>query len=112
MTQKNQKQQVWGARLSSAPHALNIEFCAGRDVKSLPMADEVLLKYDIWTNLAHATMLNKVGVLSGSELKELKTALLELIELSDRGEFALDPNKEDVHIPKFFPEFVHFFVSN
>ncbi len=92
------KQQVWGSRLSSAPDQLNIEFCAGRDVKNLPMADEVLLKYDIWTNLAHAQMLCKSEIISRSELTDLTAALLDLYEETVSGNFTLDPAKEDVHI--------------
>ncbi len=98
MTNEKPKQQIWGSRLSVPPDQLNIEFCAGRDVKSLPMADEVLFKYDIWTNLAHSKMLAKTGIISSEEQKALSDALLELFEKHESGEFKLDPEKEDVHI--------------
>ena len=35
--------QVWGSHLSRPPIEQNVQFCAGRDVRALPMADEVLL---------------------------------------------------------------------
>lgn len=98
MVTKKQKSQVWGSRLSCSPDALNVEFCASRDVKGLPEADKVLLKYDIWTNLAHAEMLCKTKIISDQELIDLTQTLLELSEKIESGEFVLDPAKEDVHI--------------
>lgn len=92
------KSQVWGKRLNSPPDKLNVEFCAGRDVRELPMADQHLLEYDIWTNLAHAKMLNKVGVIEKDELKDIQKGLNDLAATVKSGEFVLDPAKEDVHI--------------
>ena len=34
---------VWGHRLEGEPEELSISYCAGRDVKVLPMADEILM---------------------------------------------------------------------
>jgi argininosuccinate lyase len=98
MTTNKQKTQIWGSRLNSSPDELNVEFCAGRDVKVLPMADQVLLKYDIWTNLAHAEMLCKTKIISDQELIDLTQTLLELSDKFESGEYTLDPAKEDVHI--------------
>lgn len=98
MTEKKEKSQVWGSRLSKSPDQLNIRFCAGRDVTPLPMADAVLLEYDIWTNLAHAEMLRKAGIYSDAEHQSVQDALRELFRLGRAGEFRLDPEKEDVHI--------------
>lgn len=92
------KTQVWGKRLSAAPDKLNVEFCAGRDVRELPMADQQLLEYDIWTNLAHARMLNKVGVIEKEELGAIQEGLKDLVAAVKAGDFVLDPAKEDVHI--------------
>ncbi len=98
MTEKKIKSQVWGNRLKTPPDALNISFCAGRDVTALPMADEVLLEYDIWTNLAHSEMLRKAGILSTDECREIKNALLDLNKIYQNGDFKMDESKEDVHI--------------
>ncbi|MFH2132759.1 MAG: argininosuccinate lyase [bacterium] len=98
MTKQKQKSQVWGNRLNTPPDELNIGFCAGRDVVSLPMADEVLLEYDVWTNMAHARMLKHVGVLTDQELLEIRTGLSTLLAEHRAGTFQLDPAKEDVHI--------------
>jgi argininosuccinate lyase len=98
MTKQKQKSQVWGNRLNAPPDELNIRFCAGRDVTTLPMADEILLEYDVWTNMAHAKMLASVGVLKTQELSAIRNALSELMVDYRSGKFQLDPTKEDVHI--------------
>ncbi len=98
MKEKILKSQVWGNRLSVSPDELNVAFCAGRDVIGLPMADETLLEYDIWTNLAHSAMLKKVGIINDVEHKQLKDALISLFHDFQAGDFSLDPAKEDVHI--------------
>ncbi|MBT4090374.1 MAG: argininosuccinate lyase [Deltaproteobacteria bacterium] len=98
MTKQKQKSQVWGNRLSAPPDELNIRFCAGRDVITLPMADEILLEYDVWTNMAHARMLASIGVLNDQELSAIRNALSELMLDYQNGIFQLDPAKEDVHI--------------
>lgn len=98
MTDNKQKTQVWGKRLGATPDELNLRFCSGRDVSTIPMADEELFEYDIWTNLAHAKMLQKVGILDATELDLLTQALLDLHVKFAKGDFQLDPAKEDVHI--------------
>ena len=92
------KSQVWGGRLKSAPDQLNLEFCAGRDVATVRMADDNLLPYDIWCNLAHAKMLLKQSILNDQEFTKIKAALLRLEREYQAGKFQLDPAKEDVHI--------------
>ena len=62
------------------------------------MADELLLKYDIWTNLAHVKMLNHCGILKDDECRALCDALVALDSKVQQGAFHLDPRKEDVHI--------------
>ncbi|MBI5580394.1 MAG: argininosuccinate lyase [Deltaproteobacteria bacterium] len=96
--QPAEKAQVWGGRLNTPPDKMNIAFCSGRDVASVPMADELLLKYDIWTNLAHVKMLNRCGILKDDECRELCDALVALDTKVRQGDFHLDPRKEDVHI--------------
>jgi argininosuccinate lyase len=98
MSNSKKNAQVWGNRLTVSPDQLNIAFCAGRDVRSLPMADADLLGYDIWTNMAHARMLHKAGVLGDVEMDELAAALNELWRLQSEGQFQLAPEREDVHI--------------
>jgi argininosuccinate lyase len=97
-TQSTEKDQVWGGRLNTPPDKMNIAFCSGRDVVSIPMADALLLTYDIWTNLAHVKMLNHCAILKDDECRVLCEALVALDMKVQRGDFHLDPQKEDVHI--------------
>ena len=96
--QTTEKDQVWGGRLNTPPDKMNIAFCSGRDVVSIPMADALLLTYDIWTNLAHVKMLNHCAILKDDECRVLCEALVALDMKVQRGDFHLDPQKEDVHI--------------
>ena len=90
--------QVWGNHLKNSPNEQNILFCAGRDVQPLPMADELLLPYDIWTNRAHCIMLHKQGLIPSASLSCILAGLNKLEKLVKAGNFSLDPSKEDVHI--------------
>ena len=90
--------QVWGNHLKKPPNEQNILFCAGRDVQPLPMADELLLPYDIWTNRAHCIMLHKQGLIPSASLSSILAGLNKLEKLVAAGNFSLDPAKEDVHI--------------
>ena len=92
------KSHIWGSHLKNQPDGKNVLFCAGRDVKELPMADEVLLPYDIWTNRAHCIMLERQGLMPKESLSKILTGLRQLEKLIETGEFSLDPTKEDVHI--------------
>ena len=90
--------QIWGKHLSNPPDEQNVLFCAGRDVQEIPMADQILLPFDIWTNRAHCIMLHKQEIISGSCLRKILTGLGKLENLIEEGNFELDPKKEDVHI--------------
>lgn len=89
---------VWGHRLAGEPEELSILYCAGRDVKVVPMADEVLIPFDIWNTEAHNIMLYKQGIIEKEELKVILSSLLQVRELYEDGKFKLDPQKEDVHM--------------
>ena len=95
---KKRQTQIWGSHLKNQPNEQNILFCAGRDVKELPMADELLLPYDIWTNRAHCIMLHKQGLIPTESLRKILTGLRLLEKLIETDNFSLDPTKEDVHI--------------
>ena len=84
---KNKKSQIWNSRLGDHESELNVLFCAGRDVQKLPMADEVLLPFDIWTNRAHSIMLEQQGLISKSTLKSILEGLNSLDKLVKSGKF-------------------------
>jgi argininosuccinate lyase len=93
-----EKAQIWGSHLSAAPDELMVRFTAGRDVTPLPMADAELLPFDLWTNRAHAIMLQSRGIVPAELLKAMLRALGELERDWAAGRFALDPALEDVHV--------------
>jgi len=92
------KAQIWGNHLGESPDDLMLRFCAGRDVTPLPMADEVLLPFDLWTNRAHAMMLHRQGILPAELLRRILTALDGIATEWAEEAFQLDPALEDVHI--------------
>ena len=89
---------VWGHRLDGKPEELSISYCAGRDVKVIPMADEILIPFDIWNTESHNIMLYRQGIISREELGVILSALLQVRTLYEEGQFKLDPQKEDVHM--------------
>ncbi|GIT09643.1 MAG: hypothetical protein CM1200mP30_32730 [Pseudomonadota bacterium] len=91
------RSQIWGNHLSNPPMNKTPFFCAGRDVQGIPMADQILLPFDIWTNRAHCIMLTSRKLLRNC-LKKILTSLGKLENLVEEGNFSLDPEKEDVHI--------------
>lgn len=57
MKKKDSVQKLWGAALGKKPKEQAVLFAAGRDVKPLPPADEVLIPYEIEASLAYAQAL-------------------------------------------------------
>ena len=98
---------VWGQRLEDKPDELSVAYSAGRDVKSLPMADEILIPFDMWNTEAHDIMLYRQGIISRDDLKNILLAMSQIRELYEQGKFRLDPGKEDVHmnIESFITEY-------
>jgi argininosuccinate lyase len=93
-----QKRQIWGSHLAGPPDALMVRFCAGRDVTPLPMADAELLPFDLWTNRAHAIMLQRQGIVDAGVLRRQLEALAALEADWEAGTFQLNPDLEDVHV--------------
>jgi len=68
-------------------------FNVGRDTK----LDQHLVQFDCIASIAHAKMLQKIGVLSGAEFKRLQKQLAAIIELDKKDRFELQREDEDVH---------------
>jgi argininosuccinate lyase len=56
-----------------------------------------IAKYDVQASLAHAIMLESIGIISANELKDLKSGLQELAADIENGTFVIEPSFEDVH---------------
>ena len=76
------------------PTAKQIEnFTVGNDRE----LDLVLAKYDAFGSIAHAKMLDKIGLLTDSETVSLVLALEEIIKDAENGKFEIEDSFEDVH---------------
>ena len=56
-----------------------------------------IAKYDVMASLAHAKMLQKIGILSSEELQQLEIGLETLSKQIEEGSFVIDSQFEDVH---------------
>ncbi|WP_026777869.1 argininosuccinate lyase [Polaribacter sp. Hel_I_88] len=56
-----------------------------------------IAKYDVQASLAHAIMLESIGIITADELKDLKKGLNELAADIENGTFVIEPSFEDVH---------------
>ncbi|BAL80405.1 argininosuccinate lyase [Caldisericum exile] len=70
-----------------------IRFTVGNDY----LFDRRLVKYDCLCSIAHAKMLNKIGILTDSEVNAITKTLEEIIHIDSKGKFQITPNDEDVH---------------
>lgn len=73
--------------------ALIEQFTVGDDYR----LDGALLAADCVASMAHAAMLAEIEVLSPEQLAELRAALLEALELAQRGGFTIERSDEDGH---------------
>jgi argininosuccinate lyase len=74
-------------------HGLMEAFTVGED----PALDSRLVNADCVASMAHAAMLRKIGILSGTEHEALHAELARIIDRNGRGEFAISKSDEDVH---------------
>ncbi len=68
-------------------------FTVGNDY----LLDRRLVAADCAGSLAHAIMLNSIGVISATELDELRAGLLEIVTDYERDAFEIKPQDEDCH---------------
>lgn len=69
------------------------KFTIGRD----PEFDNLLAPFDVLGSMAHAIMLEKIGLLTADELKDLLGGLRDIYFEIEKGEFSIAPGIEDVH---------------
>jgi len=56
-----------------------------------------IAKYDVQASIAHAIMLESIGIITANELTDLKKGLNELAADIEEGTFVIEPSFEDVH---------------
>jgi argininosuccinate lyase len=69
------------------------DFTVGEDY----LWDMKLIKADVIGNIAHSTMLQKIGIISEEELSNIKKNLITILELHEQGKFIIHKEDEDVH---------------
>jgi argininosuccinate lyase len=68
-------------------------FTVGKDRE----LDLYLARYDVLGSMAHATMLQSIGLLTESELTDLLRELKAIYQLAETGRFRIEEGIEDVH---------------
>lgn len=91
MTDKTES-NMWGGRFTEATDAFVERFTASIQF------DQRLFHHDINGSLAHATMLNKAGVLNNEELAAIKTGLEDIRQDAIAGKIDWSIQLEDVHM--------------
>lgn len=69
------------------------QFTVGNDRE----IDIHIAKYDVQASIAHAIMLESIGIITANELNDLKGGLKELADDIENGEFIIEASFEDVH---------------
>ena len=75
------------------PDTMIEEYTVGQDRE----LDLRLARYDVEGSLAHIAMLEKIGLLTADELRQLTDGLHELAAEIEAGRFEIEPDTEDVH---------------
>jgi argininosuccinate lyase len=84
--------KMWSGRFSASASSLLDQFNASI------MYDRKLYREDIEGSIAHATMLCKQGVLTDSELSQIKDGLNQVLHEIESGEFEWKISDEDLHM--------------
>jgi argininosuccinate lyase len=84
--------KLWDGRFTEATDAFVEAFTASVEF------DQILAPYDIQGSIAHATMLERVGIITGNELGLMKSGLEKILEDINAGTFEWSISLEDVHM--------------
>jgi argininosuccinate lyase len=85
-------EKLSSARFAEATDAFVEEFTASVNF------DQRMAMQDIQGSLAHATMLNHIGILTAQELADIQRGLAQISGEIERGEFVWSIKQEDVHM--------------
>ena len=84
--------KAWGGRFQKKTNPLLERFSASIGF------DRALYTYDIEGSIAHARMLEKIGILKAAETKKIVKALTEIRKEIDEGRFTFSNAQEDIHM--------------
>ena len=85
-------EKLSSARFAEATDAFVEEFTASVSF------DQRMAQQDIQGSLAHAAMLNHIGILTAQELADIQRGLAQISGEIERGEFVWSIKQEDVHM--------------
>ncbi len=88
---------LWGAAFEELPEEKVFSFTSGKDVYKTAPFDLYLAPYDIWASKVHCLGLLKQKIIDKDSAKAILYGLDEIEGLVEKGEFELDPKKEDIH---------------
>ncbi|MFH0976095.1 MAG: argininosuccinate lyase [Spirochaetota bacterium] len=88
----NQNKKLWGGRFSEPTSNIT------ENISSSIHFDVRLYKQDIAGSIAHAKMLNRIGVLSESELLGIISGLKQILNEIESGSFEFKASLEDIHM--------------
>ncbi len=89
---ENDQTKLWGGRFSEPTDQFVEAFTASVDF------DQRLYRYDIEGSRAHATMLQRVGILTETELADILKGLDQVQAEIEAGKFDWSVSREDVHM--------------
>jgi argininosuccinate lyase len=92
MSDQSGNPSLWGGRFSEATDSFVQRFTASVSF------DQRMAEQDIQGSLAHARMLQKVGILSAGELNAIEGGLATVAEEIAAGQFPWSIEREDVHM--------------
>ena len=92
MSDQGANDSLWGGRFSEATDSFVQRFTASVSF------DQRMAQQDIRGSLAHAAMLESVGVLNADELAAIRDGLNTISEEISRGDFEWSIEREDVHM--------------
>ena len=84
--------KLWAGRFSKE------EDSAVNDFNSSISFDSRMYRQDIQGSLAHAAMLEKVGILTKEDLDQITQGLTQIREELEQGTLVIDPQAEDIHM--------------
>ena len=88
----SQKSKAWSGRFSEPVADFVLRYTASVDF------DKRMALADIAGSIAHATMMNKVGVLADSDLADIKRGMAQIVKEIQEGQFQWKLELEDVHL--------------
>src|SRR5215213_5165440 len=97
MAESSSGGKSWQARIAGGAEAGGADALAASFVESISY-DRRLYKHDIAGSIAHATMLEKVGLITAAEREAIERGLKTIERDIEAGNFTFEVSLEDIHM--------------